>query len=1223
MSSGSQPPSRTLVGFQQQYQYPRTATSSSHSRSSAASRPRKTDGGPLQTTAEEGPLRTTEFFGPTALPDTIGRPTTVKDSGIVEHYKPNIIGASTREDLSSNEAPQSVYHHVEDVHGNDELSKISQNQSLIVDQQFKARSPASRTYANYGFGKWKPCPSIERELMQQTRADAPSDATNVDKTLETFARQEIFPENDYADDEHQPRSGVAASSFSARVEEEAENDQQFAGASKSPRWSKNRRGYFDEQTDALPGQPSAPRDLQAKSPHQAAASGPEFDRFFDSGQDEEPSPLVFLDQMEEASAVASETKRRRGILLSSNRGRRRRSGSAGLFSSNSESGSTSSSRLISSISIKEEKPVLCEDDKFDDAIDPSAPDLYQGLQQSASDDRSVSEAGSKILYPRSGNADSTQASDPAETDAGNAEWLADSTQNFLNRASPCQRDVQYPETSKLGWAKLEATESMHAPLFAQTAPSEGSISHTDRSPSQEQRPDAQLVGQGPSKDASFQSAPTPLSPRRGRRGQVYATGVSLEPPPLPIRRRVAPCEGMNVMPATEIEQIASKAASSTSLDPQRQRQGQPQRRQQQKDWETHILRADWEELEVARFLNSFGKHVHEVRSTAPLAPGSFTQPHFPSKTDWITYASDGSAPSFNAVGYYLACVTALVSYMSPNQMVDLQRENGSTKSFDEVGDESDDEEESMLREEFRLQSLKANSERLYYSALPLWEALGSRLRRLWRWESKLTSAVSMTLYTFLWWRGLLISSIIFGVIMLVLFLKTYPPKPDILRDILTRQRHRDESDKNEARSSVVASSLTSRRAQSEPRSKYSLSAEASRNYGLQASMIAGAVADGHERAKNFALWRASGATWRLLVWLTVVFFVSLAIKPVHLMRVPGAVLGLLFFFLAPVKKYKPHWLGTERSNPFDFVFAGVPNDAQYSMEILRQRARQNKPLVGDPALLLRTDLPGNDSPATSAGNEGRTDWMQWADVFLREKAMAIHGIDVLSGSRSLALTSFPVSAEEPETGRESVFLSEMSRGMNTGIQAFEDKSKAVAASQETPTLGQTLGVNGAEDLVDVDGTFWAVYDGCCGHLVITPHAVIFRSLFARRPRGRRGMVLGAQALMKVAGDTDDQPLVDARTGKLTLPESELADSLPKVKLLLECKLEHIRGIKKLSAFGAGGLQAGSSWSLAAGEGLKIVLKGRRGEVDFWQVRKRDEAFNRLLALTPQQWTRIA
>lgn len=733
------------------------------------------------------------------------------------------------------------------------------------------------------------------------------------------------------------------------------------------------------------------------------------------------------------------------------------------------------------------------------------------------------------------------------------------------------------------------------------------------------------------------------------------------PPPFPsreanARRSATASTSSSTKPSTADKQRARTSSELSRLQ------------QERDDWEKHILEAEWEELEVARYLNEFGRNVHEVRSISTIDPVPFAQAQFPIRYDWTTYHDDGSPPTFNAVGYYAAWLTALASYISPSRMVDLQR----------------GELDALIAgspEEFRWQALKANGERLYLSALPLYESIGSVLRRTWRWESKLKTSLALVIYGFVWYRGLLMSSAIFGIIMTVLSLKQYPPKPDTLREILARQRRRDEearkSYQHKREEAIAKAEAAQREADQatlagtamaaaetlmapERRTRYSLAAEATRNYGLQVSVLAGALADGHERAKNFALWRSHRATWRLMLWLSLLFFASLALTPTILVRVPGLALGIAFFIIGPIAEYKPQWLGLEWSNPFDWIFAGVPNDSQYSMEILRLRAARGKPLISDQALLLRADdfsaaikIQEDDEPGvTQTGNNdsstdapiggvpaagtasNKVNWSKWADRVMKGKTMAIRSSEMLAGSRSLALPRLPISEQTPESGYGSAFVNTLSKGVNLGLQSIEARSaqaaKVKAGTAEKISFRDAM-LNGVEgtDEADVDGTYWGLYEGCCGHLVITPQGVLFRSLFAKRPRGKRGTAIDSSSSTSL-----DQPLLDPNTGDLTLPASELERQQPKVKVLLEFKLDDVRGLKKLDSRY---LPYGSKWNPLAldgrGEGLAITLEeivindaGRKRKekrvVEFAQVMKRNEAFNRLVALAPQQWKKV-
>lgn len=1042
----------------------------------------------------------------------------------------------------------------------------------------------------------------------------------------------------------------------------------------------SRRGYTLDDEDAGS---HGPRDLMAESSRWAAARAAAATVGSHSA---DPSSTSAGDITDEAPlppglALTSDSpsmRSRRGVLLKSSspalsgrRNRRRGSTSAGESVTDTQSNSAFSHDAASSGS-RAVPPVPALPDRVDDNDDGAAPSVFGEALEGGSDvDLDHDDVGSVVFQAGSalshgsfsddddagsgkvqGSQRAARDDDNDDDDDGSSDDDSDDGDDDNDTSNDASNDADASAATSPAFTRGNAPNvtTLHAPLFAAAARS--------TSPS-----------------------------------SSFASSSAAQPPPIPARR---------VRPDAPVPAPAAvpPPAPTTAEDAERRRKMLELNRKLQADgaeWEKHILSADWEELEVARYLNEFGRHVHAVRGTQYLDAASFSQPAFPTRFEWTTFPDDGhSPPRFNAPGYALAWATAFLSYISPSRMTDLQQVH--------LADEEELEEEMLPNasttsaaalDEFRWGAVKASSERLYLSAMPLYEMLGSKLRRVWRWESKLHSLAYMGAYTFLWWRGLLVSSTIFGVIMLVLSLKTFPPRPDALREVLFRQKRREEEARREGSSSeptpapAAASSASASPSPSQlPRSKYSLAVEATRKYGMQTSVIAGALADGHEKAKNFALWRSPRATWRLLFWLSLFFFISLALKPVHLMRLPGAALGVAFFIIGPIAEYKPQWLGVEWSNPLDWVFAGVPNDAQYSMEILRTRAAQGKPLISDTALLMRPDVvapavPSVTAVASAVAADNRVDWSRWADTVMKGKSLAITGSEILSGSRALNLPRLPVSEITPATSTSSALLTNLTKGLNRGIKAIEDHRNTSSASGVSARQRQTGGKAGsvsqgtvqddtAGHTADRDGTYWCLHDGICGHLVVTPQSVVFRSLFAKRPRGRRGQVTttAAASASRTSLQSDasgsgsggeDQPLIDPSTGDLTVPESTLTDpsSLPKVKVLREIPLSRIVGLKKIkdasSSPPRSAVKEASNWTkvgktfnqLLQGEGgLQIIIEKPRNrrrktggsissteggdgdsedegtELDFLHLIKRDEAFNRLLALTPRQWVKV-
>lgn len=329
------------------------------------------------------------------------------------------------------------------------------------------------------------------------------------------------------------------------------------------------------------------------------------------------------------------------------------------------------------------------------------------------------------------------------------------------------------------------------------------------------------------------------------------------------------------------------------------------------------------------------------------------------------------------------------------------------------------------------------------------------------------------------------------IIVLVLRLRFHPPQPSALRAAIQRQQRREaevtqaheiaekgegaqvleEAQRPRASSSTssgseagasttgdggsksqpveagIASTMATIRkesAKASKRSQYGLAADAARRYGHEATVLTGSLADAHERAKNMALWRAPVATVRALVWLGLMAFGSLYLTPWILVRSIGLLLGALFFVLLPIVEYHPELL--PKDNPVDLLLAGVPNDAQCAIQILRKRAAAGQPLVSDPALLLsassaegegggqgginklsRRSMESSSSSASlsslapsamqaereagakDAKEGNKVDWGKWRARAARGRDMAIKGSEMLAGHRGIYLPRVVVS----------------------------------------------------------------------------------------------------------------------------------------------------------------------------------------------------------------------
>jgi hypothetical protein len=385
------------------------------------------------------------------------------------------------------------------------------------------------------------------------------------------------------------------------------------------------------------------------------------------------------------------------------------------------------------------------------------------------------------------------------------------------------------------------------------------------------------------------SAAGPALPARGT--DVHASAV---PPTLPVRPETVPAmtaqeqkaaakEAEKLRKAEEKQAAAAEKVrvaeekEATKVRQREEKQAEKDRKEQEKldariaqanerrsesrkrreARERKVALADREDLEVQRFLNDFGKNVHEVRSGGVLEPTSHDVV-LPSLRDF----RDPSTGQANYVGYVFSFAFALVSYLSPARFVDVQAGGAADEdNMEALGSSSD----------FRLASLKANGARLYM-AVPMYEGLYASLRHLWRWDSKLRTGVWCLGYTICWWRGLLLPAMHALLVLYLLRRRFFPPKAEALSRMLAEQQRRsaelaqarnansaDVVREAEQKSKLSANVKEGAEANAKE-SKYGLAADAMRRYGRALTVVSGSVADLHERMRNCADWRSPPAT---------------------------------------------------------------------------------------------------------------------------------------------------------------------------------------------------------------------------------------------------------------------------------------------------------------------------------------------------------------------------
>ena len=120
--------------------------------------------------------------------------------------------------------------------------------------------------------------------------------------------------------------------------------------------------------------------------------------------------------------------------------------------------------------------------------------------------------------------------------------------------------------------------------------------------------------------------------------------------------------------------------------------------------------------------------------------------------------------------------------------------------------------------------------------------------------------------------------------------------------------------------------------------------------------------------------------------------------------------------------------------------------------------------------------------------------------------------------------------------------------------------------------------------------------------MVNAERIRFRSLFARKM---------PTADTQTADDDDEQmPVMDAATGECQVSQSQLEGA--SVRTLLDVRLESVVQLTKTKAVSVG------VWGI---DGLEVRCRGGKAH-RFANIVRRDEAFNRILALAPQNWAKM-
>lgn len=338
-----------------------------------------------------------------------------------------------------------------------------------------------------------------------------------------------------------------------------------------------------------------------------------------------------------------------------------------------------------------------------------------------------------------------------------------------------------------------------------------------------------------------------------------------------------------------------------------------------------------EQEEIDRFVKNYGKNIRSVRASALMDLDDATQR--PSSFDKVWQERQHGKRS--VISFILATISGTMTYLKPIKFKDIHQ----ICSYNDIN------ETSYQLEQFHMESLKDNCERLFLASVPLYEMLFTRLWHISHWTKKFESLTWFTVYFTLWYFDALIP----GALAILIFKIVNERESSRKRGgILSPEELQTRSKMLEDFSEGVKTDLDSiPSATSSPTlagddNMFASSSEVSdalRKHTQAISNFTAKIADIHERIYNVSRWSYTPATVRTLIIVGFIMAISLVFNASQILHCVEFIFGVHFFILVPILfrfKYLSGIDGFSIFSIFDFVLSGVPNDAQNALLIMRK-----------------------------------------------------------------------------------------------------------------------------------------------------------------------------------------------------------------------------------------------------------------------------------------------
>lgn len=311
-------------------------------------------------------------------------------------------------------------------------------------------------------------------------------------------------------------------------------------------------------------------------------------------------------------------------------------------------------------------------------------------------------------------------------------------------------------------------------------------------------------------------------------------------------------------------------------------------------------------------------------------------------------------------------------------------------------------------------------------------------------------------------------------------------------------------------------------------------------------------------------------------------FLYLAIIPIYWqIKSLFLYIGVEFFLVWPFIAHHPRY--RKALGPWWWVLHGVPTDAEWVIQVLQQRAKENRPVksaksikrkkaggVRDGLAKLRTHNRSRDSMGSLSsigsfesddvtvkdGESIKPGKRRWREKLLDSGAEALHRV---TSVRPSCICPSPPQAHRADTSwsqSESV-----QKLLHSSTDSDEDKKPLLAPRSRSRGGSDASSIGGSDDTPRIRS--FALLNGKApGTLVVTSSKILFEPI--------RGFRTAAAASLLKSG------------GSAVKPGGGDKGSVPPASNVL-LALEDLTSVKKVKSFGLGGL---------GGDGLELVLKDK-------------------------------